>query len=152
MLKISRQKRVLLYRFIVLALVIVVVWIISPFASSEMLQINGIDFWFRVFATIFYGAWLVGLIDIRGSMQKWKPHGPYLAPRSFYILVGGLGLMVGIVGFILFNFIFVTVLFGNLLTFDLVISISVILSVTTMAIYGIAYYRIFNEWYEELNG
>ena len=36
----------------------------------------------------------------------------------------------------LINFIFVAGLFGNLLTFDLVVSISAILSITTTAIYG----------------
>jgi uncharacterized membrane protein YhdT len=151
MLKIARRKRLWFYRLTVLAIVIVVVWIICPFVSSEI-QIYGIDSWFRIFATIFYGALFVGLIDIRGGLQKRKPHGPYLAPRFFYILTGGLGLVVGIVGLMFYNFIFLAGLFGKLLTIDLIISISVILSVIVASIYGITYYRTFNEWYEELNG
>jgi hypothetical protein len=146
-----KRRRILIYRIAIITIVIVIVWVISPLTSHGILQIYGIDFWFRVFATVFYGVCFTGLIDIKGGMQKWKPHRPYLAPRLFYILMGSLGFVGGTVCLLFFNFVFVGGLFGNLLTIDLIVSISTILSITTMVIYGISYYRIFNEWYEELN-
>jgi len=94
----------------------------------------------------------MGLIDVRGSMQKWKPKRPYPASRFFYVLIGIGGFIGGIVSMSFVNFIVVGGLFGNILRIDLIILISVILSITTFTIAGIAYRRLFNEWYEELNG
>ena len=152
MSKSSKRKDLWSYRFVILALVILVVWIFSPLISSGTFQMSNSEFGFRVVTTIFYGLLLAGLIDIRGGFERWKPYRrPYAFPRFVYIVIGILGSLVLAVGMFYFNAVFIKGLFPNL-SISILMLISAILSIPMVGIPMITCFRIFNEWYEELNG
>lgn len=151
-LGLSQKKLLRFYKFAVLTLIIVLVWIVSPLISKGNFQMRGFDLGLRIFATLFWGAGLAGFFDMRKGFEQspFKKQTPYAFPRFVYYLIGILGFLGSVVLGLLFNYLFVRGLFT--IPPGPAILISAFITLTIFGRLVCVSFSVFNEWYEELNG